>query len=366
MTDSRKRNILIVDDSALMRMVISDIMGADDRLVVADIAINGLDAYEFVRTNPKKYDAIILDLTMPKMSGIEFLERLNKEGVKQKVIVVSSLAKEGAKETIKCLELGAFDFVTKPDSFIMAKEDTFKSRLLSVIYVATGLGDAERPTTGKPTGGMRVPSYAPKEVKHAHKAVSSTGRKVIALACSTGGPKALQDVIPYLPENLNAPVLLVQHMPVGFTNSLAQRLNELSKVNVKEAEEGDILKKGCVYIAKGGTHLQVVKKFGNYQIAYANEPARGGLKPCADVMYESLACTDYDDVICVVLTGMGMDGTNGIRQLNDTKNIYVIAQDQRTSIVYGMPKAIYDVGLVNEVVPLENVANAIVKITGVQ
>lgn len=369
----KKKNILIVDDSALMRRLFSDIITADGRFDVADTAVNGLEAYDLVTLNPKKYDAIVLDINMPKMSGIQFLEQLEKIRLKQKVIIVSTVAKEGAKETIRCLELGAFDFVTKPESYIRAKDESFQSKLITVLSIATGLdatGYGEKLfQTAKSEDVIEKKEsryQTAKAVKHEHVGVSKTAKKIVALACSTGGPKALQQVIPLLPENLNAPVVLVQHMPVGFTNSLAQRLNESSKVTVKEAEEGDILKNGVVYIARGGSHLRLVKKFGGYRIALTDEPARGGLRPCADIMYESLVGSDYDDIICVVLTGMGGDGTKGIMQLNGVNNIYVISQNEATCTVYGMPKMIYETGLVDEVVPLGNVADAIVKITGVQ
>lgn len=371
----RKKNILIVDDSALMRRLISDIINSDERFSVIDTAMNGLEAFDLVTLNPKKYDAIILDINMPKMNGIQFLEQLEKVRVKQKIIIVSTIAKEGAKETIRCLELGAFDFVTKPESYIEAKEETFKTRILSVLLVATGFdpvfssvsGQAKSvPTFDKGLTIARQPLNSDKMAKTPHKQVGRGAKKLIALACSTGGPKALQQVIPLLPANLDAPLVLVQHMPAGFTQSLAQRLDEMSQVTVKEAAHGDILKKGHVYIAKGGYHMRVIKKGGNYQISLSDEPAIGGLRPCADIMYESLVNSDYDDIICVVLTGMGADGTSGVKQLNGKKNIYVIAQNEATCTVYGMPKVVAETGLVDDVVPLDGIANAITKNTGVQ
>ena len=197
-------------------------------------------------------------------------------------------------------------------------------------------------------------------------ASAKSSKKLVALACSTGGPKALQSVIPKLPANLDAAVLLVQHMPVGFTKSLAERLNELSAIKVKEAVDGEILKKGTVYIAQGGSQMRLIKKGGDYIITETVEAARNGLKPCADIMYESLVGMDFDDITCVVLTGMGSDGTLGIKQLNEKNNIYVIAQNEETCTVYGMPKVVTDVGLADEVVPLEAVADAITKNVGVR
>lgn len=375
-----KKNILIIDDSALMRRLISDIINSDNRFNISDIAHNGLEAFDLITLFPNKYDAILLDINMPKMNGIQLLEQLNKHKLKLKIIIVSTLAKEGAKETIQCLDLGAFDFVTKPESLLDAKNDTFRKKILSTLELALSL-DSTQLQSRKPfrpdvkdkveTKERVTPSLGPMDVrrnvkveKRPHKVVDAKGKKLVALACSTGGPKALHQVVPNLPATLNAPVLIVQHMPEGFTNSLALRLDELSKLTVKEAEHGDILKKGNVYIAKGGSQMRVVKSKEGYMLTVTQEAARGGLKPCADIMYESLIESDFDDITCVVLTGMGGDGTSGIKQLNEKNNIYVIAQDAASCTVYGMPKVIFESGLVDEVVPIEKVAEAITKNVG--
>ncbi len=369
------KKVLIVDDSALMRRVLSDIISSDERLSVEATASNGLDALDLVIANPKLFDAVILDINMPKMNGIEFLEQAEKSRLKLKVIVVSTVAREGTEETIRCLELGAFDFITKPDSFIEAKGDSFKQKILHCIAAATGLRSEERLVvkSEKNATEKKKEIYIPVKASELHvnkqeyKAVGKNAKKLVALACSTGGPKALQKVIPYLPPDLNAPVLLVQHMPEGFTKSLAVRLNELSKIQVKEAEQGDVIKKGVVYIAKGGSQLRLIKENNKYQLQVQVEEARNGLKPCADIMYESLLDSDFDEITCVVLTGMGADGTLGINQLNESKkNLYVISQNKETCTVYGMPKVLADTGLCNEVVPLEEIANAITRIVGVQ
>lgn len=386
-----KKNILIVDDSALMRRVISDIIASDNRFIVSDIAVNGLEAFRLVVDNTSKYDAIVCDINMPKMSGLEFLEQIEKYRIKAKVIVVSTVAKEGAKETIRALELGAFDFVTKPDSFVDTKSDSFKNAVLSCLALATKLdagittsrssnttepaSSAMRTTTPRPVFQRTVPPREPSTKPESTGATtprSSFGskgkiRQLVALACSTGGPKALQAVIPHLPANLDASMLLVQHMPEGFTNSLAVRLNEMSPIDVKEADDGDIIKKGCVYVAKGGYQMKLAKqRNGDYKLGVIKDPPRNALRPCADIMYESLLESDFDRITCVVLTGMGSDGTVGIRQLKNMNNIYVIAQNEESSTVYGMPKVVKEAGLVDEVVPLNKVAEAIIKIVGVQ
>lgn len=361
-----KKNILVIDDSALMRRVISDIINSDNQFQVCKTVANGLEGLDVIIKEPDKYDIIILDINMPKMNGLEFLKKYMKLRLRAKVIVVSTVASEGAKETIQALEFGAFDFVTKPTSFIQVKSESFKEKLIRCMRAAMNMKNVEKENADtiseKPKNLHR--SYEKKSIGE-RRVIK--GKKLVALACSTGGPKALQSVIPLLPENLDAPMLIVQHMPEGFTKSLADRLNDLSKVKVKEAEDGEQLEKGVVYIAKGGRQMRVLTdKKGGYQISLSLEQARNGLKPCADIMYESLIDSDYDEITCVVLTGMGGDGTQGIKQLKETNNVYSIAQNQETCTVYGMPKVLVTNGLADEVVPLTKVADAIVRKVGVQ
>lgn len=193
----------------------------------------------------------------------------------------------------------------------------------------------------------------------------NAGKKVVAIASSTGGPKALQSLIPKLPANLAAPVLIVQHMPAGFTEALAARLNTLSELSVKEAAEGDVLEQRHVYLARGGRHMNVGRQAGKQVIRYTDEAPREGVRPCANYMYESLMDSSYDEVICVVLTGMGADGTAGIKNLKEKKKITVIAQNEETCTVYGMPRSIVISDLAQKVLPLEQIANEIIKNVGV-
>ena len=342
-----KSNILIVDDSALLRRVECDIINSDNKLQATDTCKDGLEALEKLRT--QKYDAVILDINMPRMNGLEVLSHLQKESIKTPVVVVSTLTIEGADEAIKSLELGAFDFVTKPNNIIEAKGNQFKETLLRVVYAAVRITPAHS---------------ASRNLTVVEKAAGSN--KIVAIASSTGGPKALQSVIPFLPAELLAPVVLVQHMPAGFTKSMAERLNELSQVQVKEASNGEVLKNGVVYIAPGGTHIAIKKSGASHVISFNDMPPISGLKPCANIMFDSLTSSNYDEVVCVVLTGMGADGTNGILSLGKSKPIYVIAQDEKSSVVYGMPRAIYEAGVVDEVVTLSDVAKAITKNVGVK
>lgn len=371
------KNILIIDDSALMRRIISDIINSDEELHNEQYAVNGLEGISLLESG-LRFDCIILDINMPKMNGIEFLKTMNRKGIKQNVIIVSTIAKEGAKETIEALELGAFDFVTKPDSLSEAKGPGFSKRLIGMLYEVCKIpvkNKAERITreaAKEVKRGLKSTTFKKTGVQRADRILHSTGvlgkgkNKIVALACSTGGPRALQYVIPFLPENLDAPVVLVQHMPEGFTASLSNRLDELSRIKVKEACDGDILQKGTVYIAKGGSQMRIKKSAAGYALSVTVEAARNGLKPCADIMYESLMNTSFDEITCVVMTGMGADGTQGILQLEKTNKIYVIGQNAESCTVYGMPKAIAEAGAVDEVVSLKQIADAITKHVGVR
>lgn len=355
-----EKNIIIIDDSALMRRVISDIIESDKRFRLIGTAINGLAGLIMLQENVEKVDVVLLDINMPMMNGIEVLEEIKRRNIKTTVIIVSTIATKEAKETIRALELGAFDFVTKPDSFEELRSNVFSYKLLDCLSIATKLKEEE------PYKVIEKKQVERPMLKKLKQVVDRGSNRLVAIACSTGGPKALHTIIPGIPEDLNAGIVIVQHMPEGFTKSLADRLNSLSRISVKEAEDGDILMKGNAYLAKGGMHLRVKKdEEGRHILKLYKEEPRSGLLPCADVLYESLVDSDYDEITCVVLTGMGSDGSAGINMLSKNKNVYVIAQDKETSIVYGMPKMIKRTGLVNEVVSLDGVSNAIVKNVGV-
>lgn len=393
-----KKNILVVDDSALMRRAICDIINSSNELEATDTCRDGQEAYEKIKKNT--YDVVLLDINMPRMNGLELLQKLQKENIRATVIVVSSLATEDARITIEAMEYGAIDFLTKPENIIEAKGAQFRKALTDIVYavlpdlknksaapapsagssaiasastaaaaavaaarMATSAASVRTTSSSAAAGSAQTPAVR----NVPRKPASGGNKKLVALACSTGGPKALQSVIPYLDKNMDAPMVLVQHMPTGFTKSMAERLNELSKVEVKEAVDNEILKKGCVYVAPGGYHLEVVAaRDGTHKIHLSDAPAIGGLRPCANVMYKSLKRTTYDQIVCVVLTGMGADGTEGIRDLNRSKPIYVISQDEPTCVVYGMPKAIADAGLTDEVVPLSNIPKRIINQVGVK
>lgn len=397
------KNILIVDDSALMRRALCDIINSDERFHVQDRAFNGIEALELLCV--KKYDAVVLDINMPRMGGLELLKELQSRRIPAKVLLVSSDADRSAKIVFDALELGALDFVQKPGSALDCRLEDFKRNLLSALEVVVELRPKEalkpqetpqprtvlkpqetpRPravekpqepprsrTVEKPQDTLRSKAdEKPQEklqpkIYKPDKYPSGQGNKIVAIASSTGGPKALQSVIPYLPGNLNAPVVIVQHMPVGFTASLAERLDQMSEISVKEAAEGDVLKSGVVYIARGGKHLNVVTKSGKSVIHYSDEPYREGVKPCANYMYESLCDSEYDQIVCVVMTGMGADGTKGIIKLKEKKKLYVVAQEASTCAVYGMPRSIVDSGLTDKIAPLGQLAQEIIMNVGVK
>ena len=355
------KKILVVDDSALMRRVLCDIIESDERFHVEDRANNGLEALDLL--SRKTYDAVVLDVNMPQMNGLELLKELQKRKISAKVMMASTDTKEGAKTTLDALELGALDFIHKPNNAMDCRTDSFKDRMLRILAV---VAESKAPSTSK--------AFSLNELKASKKVVelvgkhasAVTGNKVVALASSTGGPKALQSVVPRLPKNLKAPVVIVQHMPAGFTASLAERLDSLSEVRVKEAAEGDVLEEGTVYIAMGGRHLNIQTSTGKYTIHYTDQPTREGVRPCANYMYESLMDSRYDQIVCVVMTGMGADGTEGIIHLKEKKKIHVIAQEASTCAVYGMPRSIVNANLADQVVPLDQIAQEIIMNVGVK
>lgn len=357
-----QKKILLVDDSALMRSVLGDIINRDKRFFVEDKAKDGLEALKMLRA--KHYDAMVLDINMPRMDGMQLLDKINEEKLHIRVMVSSTDTTEGSKVAIEALDKGALDFVHKPDRASEARGDAFGREFLTTLAaVCEGheTGDALMSrmdamyNVRKMAEGMGVKSAAP----------VGTGNKIVAIASSTGGPKSLQSVIPRLPKNLDAPVVLVQHMPGGFTGSLAERLNGMSQIRVKEGAEGDTLENGTVYIAKGSTHMYVRQNGGRHYLHFKDGPPRENVKPCANYMYESLMDSRYDEIVCVVLTGMGADGMEGITNLKKRKKVHVISQNADTCIVYGMPKAVENAGLSDEVRPLDDIANEIVMNVGV-
>lgn len=355
------KKILVVDDSALMRRVLCDIINADDRFKVVDEANNGEAALKLLTENT--YDGVVLDVNMPRMDGIELLRELKKRSLRPHILMASTVTTQGAKVTMDALELGALDFIHKPDWAYRCKNDEFIRDFLTLLDAVCNAKIVETSEKAKAETAKEVQTIEKIVRKNAQKI---SGKRIVALACSTGGPRALQSVIPNLPKDMNAPMVLVQHMPVGFTESLASRLNHLSKVTVTEAKEGEVLKNGCVYIAKSGMHINLLKKGLDTVVHYTDEPSREGVKPCANYMYESLSDSDYDEVVCVVLTGMGADGMEGIAHLKEKKKTFVITQNEESCVVYGMPKSVVKAGLSDETISLSKIAQEIILHVGVK
>jgi two-component system chemotaxis response regulator CheB len=348
--------VLVVDDSAFMRKVISDMIASSEDMTVVGTAKNGKEAIEMVKVlHP---DVVTLDVEMPIMDGLSALKHLVAENPIP-VIMLSSLTQQGTHETLKALDYGAVDFVPKPSSLLKVSAPELKDELLMKIRIASRT--KVRPSS--PPVPVQKPIEKPvSTVKSIVKAEQGSARfkKIIAIGTSTGGPRALQDVIPLIPEDIDASIVVVQHMPPGFTKSLAERLNALSHVHVKEAEQGDVLKAGWAYIAPGDSHLKVTKHNGQFVIELDNGERVTGHKPSVDAMMYSIADLHDPNVIGVIMTGMGADGAEGMKKLKE-QNGYVIAQDEESCVVYGMPKSAVKLGAVDKVVSLSNIANEIVK-----
>lgn len=353
----KKIKVLIIDDSAFMRRVISDIINSDNRCQVVGEARNGKEGLKLAQELMP--DVITLDVQMPVMNGLEMLVELNKVNPIP-VIMLSTLMKEGGYETIQALELGAYDFVKKPDSIFKIDSDEVKIELIDKIIEASKSGKKQLP---KPILTKKVEFNEPKAIQYKNKDVVNN---LIAIGTSTGGPRALQYVLPYLPSNINAAIVIVQHMPPGFTKSLAERLNQLSDITIKEAIDKEIIENGTAYIAPGNTHLEVKEDAnGRLMINLSDEPPRNGHKPSVNTMMNSIAKISNRKVIGVIMTGMGSDGMEGMVEVNEKQGMYIIAQNEETCVVYGMPKSVVEKGIADEVIPLEKIAESIIKQSGV-
>lgn len=353
---NNRKKVLVVDDSAFMRRIISDIINSDARCEVIGTANNGQDGLEKVKH--LKPDVITLDIEMPIMNGLEMLKQL-KQRSSIPVILMSTLAKEGAAETIQALELGAIDFITKPENIFKVNTEEIKNNLVDKIIMAS---------KAKKIKVLQKPIAIPIKQHMTTKMIKKSTTKInniVAIGCSTGGPRALQYVIPYLPMNINAGIVIVQHMPPGFTHSLAKRLDHLSEIKVKEAEDNDVINNGTAYIAPGDRHIKVVESHGEYIIKLSDDLPKNGHKPAVDVMMNSLTSIKLNQMVGVIMTGMGADGSDGLEKLKTKNKLHVIAQNEETCVVYGMPKVVVQKGIADEVIPLDSISSSIIKKTGV-
>lgn len=354
----QKVRVLVVDDSAFMRKAIAIMLESDPEIEVVGMAHNGEDGIEMAAK--LKPDLITLDIEMPRMDGLTALRRIMEENPTP-VMMISSLTTEGAAATLEALSLGAVDFIPKQLSYVALDIVKIKDELLSKVkHIARN-----RPRRPGNTIRQAAPITKLSKTIAVHDNSDNIAKKpkkrinIIAIGTSTGGPPALQEIIPHLPKNLPVPVTVVQHMPATFTKSLAERLNSISKVEVKEAEHGEALVPGTVYIAQGGKHMTVRFSSTAYSIFLSDEPSTTLHRPAVDVMVKSVAESYGSAVLGVILTGMGSDGLEGMRLVKQKGGV-VLAQNEESCVVYGMPRAVVENKLADKVLPLENVAAEII------
>lgn len=350
-----KIRVLVVDDSALMRQFISDILRSDPRIEVVGTARDGRDALKQIET--LKPNLVTMDVEMPNMDGLRALEEIMRTNPLP-VIMVSSVTQEGAETTLKALALGCVDFIGKPSGSISLDIKTIGQELIDKVIAASTA--RVRTKAGIFPASHTLP-HAP-DFRRMNPPMNLTGRRdIVAIASSTGGPMALSELIPKLPKKFPVPIVITQHMPKEFTGSFAKRLNEASQVEVVEGFDGLSLKPGRVVIAPGGSHLIVKRRNGAAVCGLSDAPPVLSVKPAANIMFLSVADEYGGNVLCVILTGMGRDGTDGAVALK-RKGAYVLAESQKTCVVYGMPKAAVEAGVVDEVLPLNEIPDAMVRL----
>lgn len=372
-------NVMIVDDSALFRKFLSDAVERTGSAIVQSVAANGHECLNILKKETP--DVVLLDLNMPGINGLDVLQSIKESYEDIKVIMISSADNSDNVLTVKALEIGALDFISKPKGNDWQRNMLSITSYLKVLFnyiiinkyysksskdTASSIGkekaEKDRPITPKQLNIEKEPDVVPKTPD----AVSHTARfktDLVVIASSTGGPKALYDVCSKLPADLGVPVLIVQHMPVEFTKIFANSLNNISKLKVSEAQDGDIPEANHIYIAKGGRHMTVTKSYSNtMMIKLEDGPTVNGVKPAADVLFASLADEFPSlNMLAVVLTGMGRDGTNGLRDLKNKARCHVITQSEKTCAVYGMPKSVYEANLSDEVLDIQDIASGIIR-----
>ncbi|MDR2529685.1 MAG: chemotaxis response regulator protein-glutamate methylesterase [Synergistaceae bacterium] len=358
-----KVKVLIVDDSALMRKLLGDILSSDSRIEVVGTARDGVDALAKARTLSP--DVITLDVEMPKKNGLEVLEELLPTHPIP-VIMVSTQTREGAHVTLKALALGSVDFICKPLTSFSHAFKEMGPELISKVIMAKGASVRVRSAPyGRARGDAQTTafSFQDETSKNAVFSGASKGgkRDIVAIAASTGGPMALLHLFSRLPQDFPVPIVITQHMPKDFTNSFARRLDAVSLLSVVEGEEGTELKPGCAVLAPGGSHLIIKRRpNGASCCGLSDAPPMLSVKPSANIMFQSVAEEFGGRVVGVVLTGMGRDGAEGAVALH-AKGAYIIAEAQETCVVYGMPKAAVEAGIVDEVVPLTGIPEVLVR-----
>ena len=336
--------VLVVDDSAFMRKLIAEMVESNRAFRVVGTAADGIEALQKVRSlNP---DIVTLDIEMPRFNGLQALEQIMAEMPRPVVMLSAAGSDLGNEMTLRALERGALEFVRKPSGPVSIDLSIVRAQLMSALEAARAMN----------MGGMRIPAPgAPAGDNEPAKKSPDAATKVIAIASSTGGPRALAEIIPHLPENLGAAVVVVQHMPSEFTKLLAERLRAMSPLWVAEAMDGKLLRENRVYVAPGGHHMTLTGESGNASIRLDQSPTMWGVRPAADRLFFSVASTFGRAAIGVVLTGMGRDGAEGLRRIREAGGRGIV-QDRESSIIYGMPQAALAAAGADNVVTLSEIA----------
>jgi two-component system, chemotaxis family, protein-glutamate methylesterase/glutaminase len=367
----RKTRILIADDSAVMRSLLRSVIGSDTQLELVGAAADGESALNMMQS--LRPDLVLLDVEMPVMDGVVTLRKMRGRNLRIPVIMCSSLTQRGAAVTIEALAAGASDYVTKPagQSNLTAATRTLSQELLPKIHALTDKQRSSQPVLppARPGAGPVAHSslYPGAAVVAPKVRTSTTPPSVLVIGVSTGGPAALDVVLPQLPARYPLPVLIVQHMPEMFTQLLAERLGRTCPLKVVEAAEGNPVVPGTVYIARGNWHMEVLQaRSGHPPTLHLNQaPPENHCRPAVDVLFRSAASVYGAGVLAVVLTGMGSDGTLGAKVIHEQGGM-VLAQDEPTSAVWGMPGAVTRAGLAQRVLPLNAVATEILRLSGRQ
>ncbi len=345
--------VLVVDDSAFMRKSLSSMLEEGKQIQVVGVARNGEEAVQQVLQ--LKPDVVTMDVEMPGMTGLQALQQIMAKHPVP-VIMVSSITVQGAQETLQALEWGAIDFVPKQLDGVASKITEIQRLLVPKVLAARYAGAKLKKV---PLMGGAKPVAQPAKALSSLSVSMTRGSKIIAIGCSTGGPQALFEIMPTIPADFPAGIVIVQHMPKSFTKPFAERLNNLCALEVREAVEGDEVKPGRILVAPGGLQFRVVKKSITSSVVklspnVENHPHA----PCADIMMQSVAALYGERTIGVILTGMGHDGLEGMRAIKAAKG-RTVAQDEASSVVYGMPKAVVEAGCAEKVVSLSKVIGEI-------
>lgn len=346
--------VLVVDDSVFVRNLLTNILNKDKDIEVVGTARDGMETLaQIEKLNP---DVVTLDIEMPRMNGLEAMQEIMKR-FPLPVLMVSTMTSEGADITLKAMEYGALDYILK--NFENSGIDSFSAELLIKVKIIAKKKSYLKMRFMNNKNSIPIKKTMPimSDTRLPAKGLIS----VVAIGVSTGGPPAVQKILSALPENFPACILVAQHMPSSFTGSFANRLNSLSKITVKEAETGDRLKAGTAYIAPGGTQLILNPHGALKDLIVTPEPKTALYKPSVNILFESVAKEFGKKTLGIILTGMGSDGVIGAKILKD-KGAYLIAQNEESCVVYGMPKALVDAGLADQIVDIDQVADLIMQI----